>query len=101
MDHISPILDGILEQNRLKQGVVDYQLFPRWKQIVGERLSEATRPLRIKGRVLWVHVDNSSLLQHLEFLAPKILRRIRDEVSGTSIRRVRFTLRDVEQQNDH
>ncbi len=100
MDHISPILDGILRRNRLRQGVVDYQLFSRWEAVVGERLNEKTRPLRVQGGVLWVYVENSSLLQHLGFLAPRMLRQIRKEVPDTSIRRIRFTLRNMESGNE-
>jgi hypothetical protein len=100
MDHISPILDGVLRRNRLKQGVVDYQLFSRWEMIVGEQLNRSTRPMRVQGGVLWVHVEGSSLVQHLGFLAPRLLTRIREEFPDTSIRRVRFTQRNLEPGNE-
>ncbi len=95
MDSLSGVISGILRRHGLEQGVIDYDVFARWEEIAGN-LSRRTKPLRVQEGTLWVHVENSSLIQHMGFLAPKIMQRIRDEVPGTSIRRLKFTLRKVE-----
>lgn len=92
MKHISPILEGILERNRLQNGINDYQIFARWSEVVGH-LADKTAPQRVQGDVLWVYVDNSTLLQHMTFFAPRIVRKIRELVPETGIRRLKFTLR--------
>lgn len=92
MEHISPILEAILARNGLKDGLVDYEVHARWSEIVGD-LSRRTRPLRVQGDVLWVHVEHPTLLQHMGFFAPRIVRKIRELVPNTHIRRLKFTLR--------
>lgn len=97
MEHISPTLDGLLKDNRLRQGIADYQVFSRWPAIVGKPLCDWTRPLKVVDGVLWIHAQNSTLLHHLTYVAPKMCARIRAEAPGTSIQRLRFTLREREQ----
>lgn len=96
LDHISPTLDGILERHGLRQGVVDHGVRNGWREIVGAHLASRTEPLRIHNGVLWVFVENSALLQHLTFYAGRMLRRVHEVVPGTSVERIRFTLRKQE-----
>ena len=91
MDHISPILRKILEGANLQQGVSNYQVFHSWSDVVGEHLASATRPLRIAGDTLWVHVENATLGHHMTFLAPQLLRKIRETVPEAKISTIRFT----------
>jgi len=95
MDSLSGVIGGILKRHGLEQGVIDYDVFAHWGEIAGN-LSRRTLPLRIQDGTLWVYVENSSLIQHMGFLAPKIMQRIRNQVPATSIRRLKFTLRKVE-----
>lgn len=92
MEHISPILQDLLVRHGLEDGIVDYQVHARWPEVVGD-LCHRTRPLRVQGDVLWVHVEQPALLQHMGFFAPRIVRRIRELVPETHIRRLKFTLR--------
>lgn len=92
MKHISPILAAILSRHGLEQGIVDRQIFLRWDEILGD-LSRRTRPLEIRGRELWIQVDHAPLMQHLGFLAPRIMVRLRELVPGTTVQRLRFTLK--------
>ncbi|MEZ4647215.1 MAG: DUF721 domain-containing protein [Candidatus Eisenbacteria bacterium] len=92
MQHILPILEGLLSRNGLKDGLVDYEIHARWSEIVGD-LSPQTKPLRVQGDVLWVYVSNPTLLQHMSFFAPRIVRKIRELVPETHVRRLKFTSR--------
>lgn len=58
---------------------------------MGEPLACQTRPLRVSGGVLWVHVDNAALRHHLTYFAPKILENIRTRIPDAEIYSVRFT----------
>ena len=96
MDSINETLDGILDRYRLKQGVLDYQVIRQWETIVGRHLSSRTRPLRVQNGELWIFVESSALIQHLSFYASRIVHRIQDVVPGSSVHRIRFTLRQQE-----
>lgn len=88
-----PALQDILARNGLKDGLVDYEVHLRWAEIVGD-LSKRTRPLRVQDDTLWVQVEHPTLLQHMGFFAPRIVRKIREIVPNTHIRRLKFTLGD-------
>lgn len=94
--HVAPVLDQVLRGNRLAQGVADYAIFARWAEIIGRPLHEWTKPLRVSDGTLWVLVDNSTLLHHLGYVAPQMCNRLREAAPETSIRRVRFTLKELE-----
>lgn len=96
MDHISQTLDGLLRNNQLRQGIADYQVIARWAVIAGDPLAAWTKPLRVVDDTLWVHVANSTLLHHLAYIAPKLCARIRATCPDSSVRRVRFTIRERE-----
>ena len=71
-------------------------MISQWETIVGEHLSSRTRPLRVQNGELWIYVENSALIQHLSFYAYRIVYRIKEVVPGSSVHRVRFTLRQQE-----
>lgn len=72
--------------------MIEHDFFTRWKDVVGEPLASQTRPLRISGGVLWVHVESAALRHHLTYFAPKILENIRARVPGAEIYSIRFTI---------
>jgi hypothetical protein len=91
MDHISGILHAVLRGRDLETGVQNYQVFPRWAEVVGEPLAASTRPLRVQGKTLWVYVENAVLQHHLSFLVPTMLERLRVVAPGSTIDSIRFT----------
>jgi predicted nucleic acid-binding Zn ribbon protein len=98
VQHISPTLEGLLKDHRLQQGIADYWVFSRWRDIVGPMLAERTAPIRVADGTLWVHVENSTLLHHLGYLSPKMLARIRAQAPQTSVYRIRFTIMETKYQ---
>lgn len=93
---MNEILKAVLQSNRLQQGVSDYRLLADWATAVGPRLAKWTRPLRVEHGTLVVHVENSTLLHHLTYLAPRLVTHLQKQDPATSIERVRFTLLDRE-----
>lgn len=96
MDHISPFIHSVLRDHGLERGIADYRVFTLWPEIVGQPLAQWTRPLRVVDDTLWIHVGNSTLLHHLAYLAPRLCTKLRESAPESSIRRVRFTLRERE-----
>lgn len=92
MKHISNVLQLVLKERQLSEGIRNYSLFSRWPDVVGPHLAKSTRPLRIHGSTLLVWVENAVLLHHLSYLAPRLLERFREAAPGTTIDTIRFTL---------
>jgi len=91
MEHIKAIVDGILSRGQIRRGMVQHDFVARWKDVVGQPLASQTRPLRISGGILWVHVDSAVLRHHMTYLAPRILENIRSRVPDAEIYSIRFT----------
>ncbi len=52
------------------------KLAPLWPEIMGEKISEKTHPLKIKDASLYILTENSSLSHQLYFLESHILEKI-------------------------
>ncbi len=68
----------------------EYRLFLDWEEIVGGPLARETRPERIEKGTLWIGVSNAPQANHLLYLQPMILRRIRERYPETTIRDMRI-----------
>ena len=79
------ILSDLFKQD-LKTEADPLQLLnDRWKDIVGEKLSLKTRPLKIYGTRLIIEAKGSVWVQELELMKGKILDSIRQQLPTLSI----------------
>ena len=92
MKHISNVLQVVLKERQLSDGIRNYSVFSRWSEVVGPHLAQSTRPLRVHGTALVVWVENAVLLHHLSYLAPRLLEKFRATAPGSTIDTIRFTL---------
>lgn len=65
----------------------------RWRQLVGERVGERTRPGSIRDGTLLVYVASAVWAQELTFLGPAILERLTG--AGIEVKELRFRVGDV------
>lgn len=63
-----------------------------WKKIVGEKLASVSRADKVKGRVLYVSVKNSSWAHHLSLMKREFLERINAVIGQNLIEDIRFTV---------
>jgi hypothetical protein len=92
MRHISGVLQTVLKERQLSDGIRNYSYFDRWEEVAGPHLARSTRPLRVHDRTLVVWVENAVLLHHLSYLAPRLLERLREAAPGNTIDTIRLTL---------
>jgi hypothetical protein len=90
MNHVSGIIESVLDAAHLKQGVANYGVVSRWEALVGNDLAGKTQPLRVDNGTLIVAVDNPVLHHQLTFLVPALLERIHREVPASRILSIRF-----------
>ena len=53
-----------------------FHLLREWPAIVGPRVAELTAPAWFRHDVLWIHVQDSAAMQHLQYLKPDLLARV-------------------------
>ena len=53
-----------------------FQLVRSWPAIVGEQVAALTAPAFFRREVLWIHVQDSAWMQHLQYVKLDLLDRI-------------------------
>ncbi len=66
------------------------QLCKTWKNVVGEQVSQHTRPVWIKNRLLMVEVSSPIWIQELRYREEEIKRRFNDMLGRDAIKKIRF-----------
>ncbi|PIE58829.1 MAG: hypothetical protein CSA33_01375 [Desulfobulbus propionicus] len=68
------------------------QLASNWAALVGEKFAQVTMPAFFRRNVLWVYVQNSTVMQCLQLSKPDTLQRIRCLSSDADIEDMLFAL---------
>jgi predicted nucleic acid-binding Zn ribbon protein len=73
---VSEVVDRILGRYRLQKQYSLFRVLASWEEIVGSRPAAHSRPLRLRGKVLEVRVDQAVWMQHLQLHKNKILAAV-------------------------
>lgn len=87
---IDSIVGNVLSQRGYLKVCREYDVISRWKEIVGERISDVTECSRVDNGVLYIKVNSSSWRQELVYLKEQILREIKDNTNCISIKDIVF-----------
>ncbi|MFW6039897.1 MAG: DUF721 domain-containing protein [Gemmatimonadota bacterium] len=85
-------LERYLERSGLAERVDQAAVVPEWEACVGERIAEATRPLRVSNGVLFVAVRSSAWMMELKLMEREILERLDADRERRRIREIRFVM---------
>ena len=69
-----------------------FHLLREWPQIVGPRVAELTAPAWFRHDVLWIHVQDSAAMQHLQYLKPDLLARVNQALGAEPASDLRWAL---------
>ena len=72
-----------------------YRIWSLWADIVGDQVARKTQPERLRNRILFVKVSNSTWMQQLQTMKPMVLERIHRTIKGAAIKDIRFSLGEV------
>ena len=73
---LSEVLPSVLSGLGLAAGVEDARLFESWEGAVGSEIARVSRPHRLDGDTLIVHVKHSAWLNELSLRRAEILARL-------------------------
>jgi len=76
LSKIKGILSKVLAQRGLDKKVERYEFILHWRNIVGEKLSEVSKPECIRNRALIVNVLHPVWAQELTFMKPMLLQKL-------------------------
>ncbi len=91
-NRISRLLPGLLHDKGWEKQVELHSIFPKWKELVGEEVSEHAEPLKIERGVLWLEVANSSWLQQLQYEKIPLLEKLNFFLRLSSLRDIKMVL---------
>jgi len=93
MEHIGKVLDSFLRASQLEHRVAEYRVVLQWPDLVGKEMARQTEALELRRGTLWVRAASSVWTQHILFLKPKLLDRMRREFPGVEVRDIRCVIR--------
>lgn len=67
-------------------------IYLNWKRIVGDLLSERSHPLKLERDTLFVGVENSTWMQELILLKPKIIQKYQNAL-GENLQDIVFIIK--------
>lgn len=89
---IGKILTDVLRDLGLSKKLSEQRAVVEWNDIVGRRVAEHARALRVDNGRLFVEVDSSVWSQELTLMKRKIVRQINDRIGRKAIDNIHFVL---------
>ncbi|MCX5803254.1 MAG: DUF721 domain-containing protein [Proteobacteria bacterium] len=90
---LKKVVQRVLREYNFTEDIDAYRVFPLWKDIVGEKMADHTKPVRINERVLYVEVDDPLWLTQLKYMKVDILNKIDMRIKKGVLKDVRFYLK--------
>lgn len=90
---LGDVVEGLLSERSLAQGLPIGRLAADWATVVGDRLASETAPLSIAGGVLTVAATAGPWGAQARFLAAEIRTQANRALGGEPIREVRVVVR--------
>jgi len=89
---IGKILTDVIRDLGLSKKLSEQRAVIEWADIVGRRVAEHARAVRVDGGLLFVEVDSSVWSQELTLMKRNILREINARIGRKAIDNVHFVL---------
>ena len=70
-----------------------YNLVQKWPGIVGKDIAKKSEPAYILNDTLWIYVESSVFMQHMQMQKLQLLAKINNIISGAEIQDVRWAIR--------
>ncbi|WP_028580746.1 DUF721 domain-containing protein [Desulfogranum japonicum] len=85
-------LEKVYSKNEWQRQWTLFHLFRKWDAIVGKNFSQVTMPAFFRQQVLWIYVENSSWMQHLQYIKPDLLQGIHRTLPDANVEDIHFAL---------
>jgi predicted nucleic acid-binding Zn ribbon protein len=90
---IKDVLPGVLSSLGIKKGIERQKAIFVWDKVVGRDIRRHTKPRYVRGKKIWVDVDDPIWIQQLSFLKSKILKKLNTELGEEHIVDIIFKLK--------
>jgi predicted nucleic acid-binding Zn ribbon protein len=92
VESIGKVLDQVIRDLGLAKKISEQRAVVDWSDMVGRRVAEHSRAVRVDGGRLFVEVDSSVWAQELSLMKRTILEGINARIGEDAIRSLHFVL---------
>ncbi len=93
--HIGGILENVLRTYRQESDAELIRIWEIWEQAVGGQIALNAQPEAFKGKLLWVHVTHSGLIQQFQFSKQRMITQINHALGKNVINDIKFKVGTV------
>jgi predicted nucleic acid-binding Zn ribbon protein len=93
---IGDVLATLLGDLGLAARIEDRRIFAEWEDVVGVSLAREAKPLKVERGILVLGAGHATQANHLLYLKPLILQKIKARYPTSRIRDIRVVLRPAE-----
>ena len=93
--NIGDVLGKVLPQYRPMTDPSLLRVWDLWKAAVGDTIAANASPAAFKGRILLVHVSNSTWLHHLRFLEGELIDKLNTALGQDDIQKIQYKIGPV------
>jgi predicted nucleic acid-binding Zn ribbon protein len=93
---VKKILESVLGEQKLSGDIEAYRVFEKWEEIVGKKVGDHTRPVRITRDVLYVEVNDHVWLAQLKYMKGDMLKKLDRSIKPGLFTDLKFFLKSVQ-----
>lgn len=92
---LNRVLENLMKGKDFTGDLEAFSVFSLWPKIAGRRIAAHTRPARIKGRVLYLEVDDQLWLSQLKYMKDDILEKMGQTIKPGVFNDLKFLLKGL------
>ncbi len=89
-ESLSSVLGNLLKKRGWERKIKEFQALSNWSKIVGPKVAENSKPVRIEGKKLFVKVENSVWKNELIFMEKEIKNKLNQSVHSEVVKDIVF-----------
>lgn len=93
---IDNIIKDVIKNKKIKRKIKENAIIDIWKELVGEKISDISKPNKIENDILFVDIISSTWAQELKFFENKILNDIKNKMN-LNIKKIYFNIKDIKE----
>ncbi|HOJ43999.1 MAG TPA: DUF721 domain-containing protein [Syntrophorhabdaceae bacterium] len=90
---IHEVIDRVLKKYKFDGDIDAYKVFSIWNDIVGTKIAEHAKPVKIREKVLYVSVDDPLWLAQIKYVKYHIIEKLCKNIKADIFRDIKFFLK--------
>jgi predicted nucleic acid-binding Zn ribbon protein len=93
---LTKVLESVLGEKNLSGDIEAYRVFEKWDDIVGKKVGNHTRPVRITRDILYVEVNDHLWLAQLKYMKGDMIKKLEKSIKPGLFKDLKFFLKGLD-----